>query len=435
MTDPAGSPCARASEDDLKALVLCCAEATLRHVDCSVDDLGQAGTLLADAMAVLRKNFTAALTAETHAADSSECRRNLEAAMVALQCEDALVQMLENVRQRTLQTANALRYAVNHLSERTAGFTERSLLRHGLPHRLGHFSYVEFLRHLQQQAALEHILKVPAPPGRRAERTQKYTTVAALATERDIIARVRSGQRMCKPIVTPEQFASRKPQGLDLTQGQRAAARLILTTQDQVVGVQGYAGTGKSTLLREVLCAAEAQGYAVKGFAPSADAAGVLRDQSGIDSITLARHLISDFKSASDIPELWVVDEMSMVGNKDAQKLIRRAQQSNAHLVLLGDKKQLPSIEAGKIFSLMMSNGMQTAHMTQVVRQKDDRLRQAVADTVARKPQLSLATLSPDIREVADDSQRIAAVAAAFLGLTNADKKETVVLTPARLDG
>lgn len=36
--------------------------------------------------------------------------------MVALQCEDALVQMLENVRQRTLQTANALRYVLTPIN-------------------------------------------------------------------------------------------------------------------------------------------------------------------------------------------------------------------------------------------------------------------------------------------------------------------------------
>lgn len=98
--------------DDLGTLVVCCAEATLRHVDGSVDELGQAGALLADAMSVLRENFAAALAAETIAADRGECRRNLEMAMVALQCEDALIQMLENVRQHTLQTANVLRYVL-----------------------------------------------------------------------------------------------------------------------------------------------------------------------------------------------------------------------------------------------------------------------------------------------------------------------------------
>jgi hypothetical protein len=98
--------------DDLSTLVVCCAEATLRHVDGSVDELGQAGALLADAMSVLRENFAAALSAETNTSDRGECRRNLEMAMVALQCEDALIQMLENVRQHTLQTADVLRYVL-----------------------------------------------------------------------------------------------------------------------------------------------------------------------------------------------------------------------------------------------------------------------------------------------------------------------------------
>ncbi|RZL98598.1 MAG: hypothetical protein EOP73_22135 [Variovorax sp.] len=112
MTCAAASPGTGAPADDVGALVRCCAEATLAHIDASVDELGQAGTLLGDAMAVLRERFAAALAADTDAADPGECRRHLEAAMVALQCEDALVQMLDSMRRRSLRAADALRCAV-----------------------------------------------------------------------------------------------------------------------------------------------------------------------------------------------------------------------------------------------------------------------------------------------------------------------------------
>ena len=105
---------ADASADDVGVLVRSCAQATLAHIDASVDELGRAGALLGDAMAVLRERFAAALAAGTGAegAEAGECRRHLEAAMVALQCEDALVQMLESLRRRSLRAAEALRGAV-----------------------------------------------------------------------------------------------------------------------------------------------------------------------------------------------------------------------------------------------------------------------------------------------------------------------------------
>lgn len=104
MNRAAEAPDAGGPGDDVGALVQCCAEATLAHIDASVDELGQAGALLGDAMAALRGRFAAAL-----AADPGECRHHLEAAMVALQCEDALLQMLESMRRRSLRAADALR--------------------------------------------------------------------------------------------------------------------------------------------------------------------------------------------------------------------------------------------------------------------------------------------------------------------------------------
>ncbi|MGF6529213.1 hypothetical protein [Variovorax sp. PvP013] len=124
----AAMPHVDAAADDVGVLVRSCAEATLAHIDASVDELGQAGALLGDAMAVLRASFAAALAADAEAraaaaapvdidaaaaaTDPDACRRHLEAAMVALQCEDALLQMLESLRRRSLQAGEALRCAV-----------------------------------------------------------------------------------------------------------------------------------------------------------------------------------------------------------------------------------------------------------------------------------------------------------------------------------
>ena len=63
-----------------------------------------------------------------------------------------------------------------------------------------------------------------------------------------------------------------------LTDGQRAAARLILETPGRTVGAQGYAGTGKTVMLRRV--AALAGNRRIVGLAPSASYAYTLPSQS-----------------------------------------------------------------------------------------------------------------------------------------------------------
>ena len=61
-----------------------------------------------------------------------------------------------------------------------------------------------------------------------------------------------------------------------LTGGQREAVKLILSEYDRTVGVQGYAGTGKTTMLNRARALLEKRGYEVKGLAPSASAARTL---------------------------------------------------------------------------------------------------------------------------------------------------------------
>lgn len=110
MTGTFASPAAGApvGDGDIEALARCCVEATLRHIEGSSDALGRVSALLDDAMTSLRRSLSAATGAEDHA----ECRRDLEAAMVALQSEDALAPLLDSARERILQTIDVLRFVV-----------------------------------------------------------------------------------------------------------------------------------------------------------------------------------------------------------------------------------------------------------------------------------------------------------------------------------
>ena len=70
-----------------------------------------------------------------------------------------------------------------------------------------------------------------------------------------------------------------------LTEGQKEAVRTVLLSDDLVVGVQGYAGSGKTTMLREVK--ELLGGPRIQGLAPLAGAARVLGREAGIPTTTL----------------------------------------------------------------------------------------------------------------------------------------------------
>lgn len=78
---------------------------------------------------------------------------------------------------------------------------------------------------------------------------------------------IQQGRGAMAPIATQERVRA-KLASTHLGEGQRAAVELIATSKNQMVGVQGYAGTGKSHMLREAKALAEEGGYSVVALAP-----------------------------------------------------------------------------------------------------------------------------------------------------------------------
>src|SRR5712691_6240579 len=98
------------------------------------------------------------------------------------------------------------------------------------------------------------------------------------------------GQAQYNPIVSNDAGQTvnsiAEGQKLRLNDNQRTAVEQILTSRDQIIGLQGGAGTGKTTALSVLREAAEKEGYEVRGFAPTTRAAQQLAE-SGIQSETL----------------------------------------------------------------------------------------------------------------------------------------------------
>jgi hypothetical protein len=80
--------------------------------------------------------------------------------------------------------------------------------------------------------------------------------------------------------------------GFSWTHGQAEATKGVLTTSSRMTGIQGYAGTAKTTtVLATVAEAARQQGYTVKGMAPTTEVTLGLAQAIGGEAVTVQRQV------------------------------------------------------------------------------------------------------------------------------------------------
>ncbi len=162
--------------------------------------------------------------------------------------------------------------------------------------------------------------------------------------------------------------------GAPLAAEQEEAVRLALTTR--VAVLTGGPGCGKSFTVRSVVELARAKGAKVVLAAPTGRAAKRLAELTGHEAATIHRLLQlrpggePSFDATSPLDaDLVVVDETSMVDVILANKLVK-AVPPGAHLLLVGDVDQLPSVGAGEVLRDLLTAGtLPVVRLTKIFRQ------------------------------------------------------------------
>jgi exodeoxyribonuclease V alpha subunit len=162
--------------------------------------------------------------------------------------------------------------------------------------------------------------------------------------------------------------------GAPLAPEQEEAVRLALTSR--VAVLTGGPGCGKSFTVRSVVELARAKGAKVVLAAPTGRAAKRLAELTGHEAATIHRLLQlrpggePSFDASSPLDaDLVVVDETSMVDVILANKLVK-AIAPGAHLLLVGDVDQLPSVGAGEVLRDLLSAGtLPVVRLTKIFRQ------------------------------------------------------------------
>ena len=179
------------------------------------------------------------------------------------------------------------------------------------------------------------------------------TTEEAVQDEKQMVQFVRKSRGNCAPINPHYQ-----PKAEYLNADQKAAIHHALSSVDQVSIISGGAGTGKTTLMKEVRDGIEESGKQVFGFAPSAAASrGVMKSEGFEKADTLARLLVDKKLQEQTRNQVIWVDEAGLIGNKDMNRLFAIAKEQNARILLTGDIKQHSSVAAGDALRILEQRG------------------------------------------------------------------------------
>jgi nucleoside-triphosphatase THEP1 len=311
--------------------------------------------------------------------------------------------------------------------EKEAVADMRTVIGDALRRNLGLTTYdtvmTELQRQMQTRGGFIRILRQQRPP--------ETTTERMLAMEKENIQTMIDGEDSRPAMVEAERVnevvtATAERQQRRLHAKQQAAIEGILSSRDQIIGLQGGAGTGKTTALSVLREAAEQEGYQVRGFAPSTRAAQEL-GESGIETETIQKFLRRRQQPATT-SRLFVLDESSLASTKHIHKLFACLEPEDK-VLLVGDLLQHQAVEAGRPFEQLQQHGMTTVELTENVRQQNKELKQSVNELAARNVPEAVAELHSrgKVIEIVDERERFEAIAQDYCK----DPTDTLVISPA----
>ncbi len=319
--------------------------------------------------------------------------------------------------------------AVEHLAERASVVRESDIRAIALSHAPGRHELGEIDAAVTGLVADGHLVEARVRSGR------SFVTGEALRSEREIVARMRNGIGAGEALAEDARVSHRM-EWTALTEGQREAVRTILLSRDRIVAVQGAAGTGKTTMLREAL-GLMGERKAIL-LAPSSAAARVLADETGAHARTLQWFLTryGDIGNAEKTAgarrehegSVLVLDESSMMSTAQMELLMRISERLRvARLVLVGDRGQLRAAGAGEPFRALQDAGIAMAEMDEILRQRDPGLRRAVE--ALQQGRAAEAAQELEVREV-PHGELGAEAARLWLALDDEKRAGTAILAP-----
>jgi conjugative relaxase-like TrwC/TraI family protein len=329
-----------------------------------------------------------------------------------------------SIEERTQKASSALTFARDKGFEREAVLDERAIFVDAIRRGMGEMTYPEIRANFEARITSGEFREMA---GSKQSAGRHFTTAGTIQAEREIIGSVRDGQGQAPQLMSIQEAIPLTETHQHLNPTQRKAAEQILTSRDQIQGLQGSAGSGKTSTLAVIRQGAEQNGYAVEGFAPTSRAAHQLRE-AGITADTL-QGFLARARNQSDPSQkhLYMVDESSLASTEQMRDFLARIRAEDK-VLLIGDVRQHQGVDAGKPFEQLQQSGMKMALLDRIVRQKDSELLKAVEHLSKGEIEVGVRMLRQQgrVAEIADAEQRISAIAKTYA----ARPENTIIVSP-----
>ncbi|MFK3662741.1 conjugative transfer relaxase/helicase TraI [Scandinavium sp. NPDC088450] len=243
-----------------------------------------------------------------------------------------------------------------------------------------------------------------------------------------------------------------------LTDGQKMATRLVLSSTDQFMGIQGSAGVGKTTqvmAVRDALATLPAGSRTeLNGLAPTHQAVKEMSDV-GLVSQTIKSFIVEHDQrvAGGERPDyrgkLFLIDESSMSGNQDTAALYQAIQEGGGRAVIMGDKDQFEAVDSGAPFRLIQERSpLDVVIMKEIVRQRDLQLKNAVHDIIDNRVDAALSRISSmspgkverevgafqPVSSIMETPTPVQDIASDWLGRTPEVRARTLIITQLNAD-
>jgi conjugative relaxase-like TrwC/TraI family protein len=328
------------------------------------------------------------------------------------------------IREPEVQAKQAVTWARDHVFERSAVQDRRAILETALVRGMGETTYAQVRQEFERRIETGEFREVS-----HVGASKHYTTTAMVRMEREIVGRMQEGNRRdySDPmLVSPQVRIATEDRHPELNASQRQAVDEIFLSREKVVGLDGIAGSGKTTTLAVIREGAEAEGYRVEGFAPTSRAAQKL-GEAGMETSTLQKHLVRGQQPDSGEKRLYVLDESSLASTRQVHEFLNRLH-PNDRVLLVGDRRQHEAVEAGRPFAQLQDAGMKTVKLEEIVRQRDPELKQVVEQLARGEVREAIQNLDCQgrVHEIQGHAERIAAIAKDYAK----SPENTMVISP-----
>jgi conjugative transfer relaxase protein TraI len=334
-----------------------------------------------------------------------------------------------------LKAKEAVSVAIETISQKTSVFEKRELKEAALKHTLAGKTIVsiEAIERSIEQSIKDHAMYQASDP---VTNRPMLTTPWALTMETETLSRIDANKDVLQPIANLHAVMKHSKQheedsGFSMTPSQKNALLHVFTTTDRFNAVQGYAGSGKTTMLKTTVQLAVEKGFDVRGIAVTSSAVNELTDKAGICSKAFpsAHHALIRAADNSLQKTIFMLDEASMLSTSQGHEIVKLIEKKGARLFLIGDDDQLASVKCGRIFGQSQEYGIQTTRMTDLTRYSNEQMKGSVVSVINRELYESVNKLD-EVRELNTHDERIEALANRWLSLSHSVRDRTLVFAP-----